>query len=114
MQIQGITFVGTRTAARPEMVRFVRDVLGLRPASAEGIDADLFELPDGSAFAVASAAEPGDERTVGFLVDDLDLAAAELRAHGVETDEIATNDRYRYLHLRAPDGQLYELVERSG
>jgi hypothetical protein len=26
-------------------------------------------------------------------------------------DEVAENARYRYMHFRAPDGQLYELVE---
>jgi glyoxylase I family protein len=54
----------------------------------------------------------GAERTVGFLVDDLDAAVEELRAAGIETDdEVSVNERWRYLHFRAPDGQLYELVE---
>jgi len=110
MQIEGITFVGTRTAARSEMASFVRDVLGLTPAHVEGMEADLFDLPDDTSFAVTSG---GDERTVGFLVADIDAAAAELRAAGVVTDDdVAGNDRYRYLHFRAPDGRLYELVER--
>jgi catechol 2,3-dioxygenase-like lactoylglutathione lyase family enzyme len=112
MRTTGITFVGTRTDARPAMAEFLREVLGLSPAErAAGMDADVFDLPDGSSFAVAPAAD--DERTVGFLVADIDVAASELRSAGVETaDEIAENDRYRYLHFRAPDGQLYELVER--
>lgn len=43
------------------------------------------------------------------------VASGELRAAGVETDdEVATNDPYRYLHFRAPDGGLYELVEGPG
>lgn len=111
MRIEGTVFVGTRTGARAEMAAFVRDVLGMAPASAGGMNADVFDLPDGSSFAVAPAA--ADERTVGFLVADIDVAASELRSAGVETDdEIAVNDHYRYLHFRAPDGQLYELVER--
>jgi hypothetical protein len=36
---------------------------------------------------------------------------AELRAAGVEVDEPAENDLQRYVHFRAPDGKLYELVE---
>ena len=33
-------------------------------------------------------------------------------ATGVWVDEeVAENDRYLYLHFRAPDGRLYELVE---
>jgi hypothetical protein len=47
------------------------------------------------------------------LVDDVEAAAVELRATGIETDpEISANARQRYLHFRAPDGQLYELIEQ--
>ena len=49
---------------------------------------------------------------MGFLVKDLDAACAELRAAEVEVDDsIAANERFRYVHFRAPDGKLYELVE---
>ena len=68
-------------------------------------------------FAVAQPYEEGGaaERTIGLLVDDVDAAAAELRVAGVETDGISENARWRYTHFRAPDGKLYELVEkRSG
>ena len=75
MEIQGIVFAGTGTAARPQMTAFVRDVLGLAPAHVAGVEADLFALPDGSSFAVASAGGMGaTERTVGFLVGDLETA----------------------------------------
>ena len=50
-------------------------------------------------------------RTIGFVVDDLDLAIAELHAAGVETDGLNENARWRYTHFRMPDGKLYELVE---
>jgi len=113
MQIDGITFVGTRTGARSDMARFVRDVLGLAPVQVDGIDAEVFAMPDGSSFAVTSPDAPDDtERTVGFLVADIGQAARELRAAGVEMDrEVSSSDRQRYLHFRAPDGHLYELVE---
>jgi glyoxylase I family protein len=115
MRITGITFVGTRTGARPAMAAFARDVLGLTSAPAvDGMDADLFSLADGSTLAVTPGAdqEAEDDRTVGFLVDDLDAAHRELVDSGVEVDaEISGNARFRYLHFRAPDGRLYELVE---
>jgi catechol 2,3-dioxygenase-like lactoylglutathione lyase family enzyme len=113
MQIKGITFVGTRTGARSEMGAFVRDVLRLAPTTVDGVDAEMFTLPDGSTFAVTSPDGPGDtDRTVGFLVEDVDDAARVLRAAGVTTDdEIAESATQRYLHFRAPDGHLYELVE---
>ena len=112
MQLRGIGFVGSHTAARAEMGAFLRDVLGLEPTAVDGIGADLFALPDGDVFAVASLPEDGvAERTIGLLVTDLDTAIDELHAAGVETDGIAENARWRYTHFRAPDGRLYELVE---
>jgi catechol 2,3-dioxygenase-like lactoylglutathione lyase family enzyme len=112
VRINGVAFVGTRTVARKTMTRFVQDVLGVAPIDLSGIDADLFELPDGSMFAIAPTDDPIGERTVGFLVADLDAACAELRAAEVEVDDsIAAHERFRYVHFRAPDGKLYELVE---
>lgn len=46
MEVSGITFVGTRTQHRAEMATFVRDLLGLAPAGLEGVDAEVFALPD--------------------------------------------------------------------
>ena len=112
MDVRGLVFAGSATERRPEMARFVADVLGLEPAPAGGVSADMFALPDGSFFAVAGPREMGEtSRTIGFLVGDLEHAVAELRARGVEVDEPAANDRHRYVHFRAPDGKLYELVE---
>ena len=94
------------------MARFARETLGLERVQLGGVEADIFALPDGSHFAVADPRGMGDtSRSIGFQVADLDEAAAELRAAGVEVDEPAENDRQRYVHFRAPDGELYELVE---
>ena len=110
MQITGLGFVGTRTPRRAEMAAFLRDVLRLDASVLPGVDADLFQLPDGSSFTVVDAAEP--ERTVGFTVADLGNAVMELRHAGMETDhEVSSNRRFRYADFRAPDGQLYELIE---
>jgi catechol 2,3-dioxygenase-like lactoylglutathione lyase family enzyme len=111
--VRRIVFVGTHTAERAAMSAFARDVLGLAPVAVGGSEADMFALPSGDVFAVSPLHE-GDgvpERTIGFLVDDLDAAVAELHAAGVATDGISKNDRYRYTHFRAPDDRLYELVE---
>jgi len=116
MRVRGLTFVGTSTDARERMAALLHDVLGLPPVPVEGSGHDFFALPDGSTFAVGpsdgTGAAGGDGRTVGFLVDDVHEAAAELRAAGVPTDdEVSVNARYRYAHFRAPDGRVYELVE---
>ena len=74
------------------------------------VDTDLFQLPDGSSFAVVDATEP--ERTVGFTVADLDNAVMELRHAGIEqTTRSHPTDDSGTAHFRAPDGQLYELIE---
>jgi catechol 2,3-dioxygenase-like lactoylglutathione lyase family enzyme len=117
VRVRGLTFVGTSTDAREHMAALVGEVLGLPSVAVEGSGHDFFALPDGSTFAVgpsdAAGAGAGDPRTVGFLVDDVDEAAAELRAAGVPTDdEVSVNARYRYIHFRAPDGHVYELVEQ--
>ena len=112
MRVLGLIFAGTATAQRAEMARFVEQQLGLERVDVGGVSADMFQLPDGSHFAVAGLREMGDtSRSIGFQVADLDEAVAELRAAGVEVDEPAENDRRRYAHFRAPDGKLYELVE---
>lgn len=95
------------------MTQFVSNVLGVPRHSVEGIEADLFRLADGSSFAVASPGEMGDSaRSLGFLVASVDEAVIELATAGVATDAPATNEVERYVHFTAPDGQLYELVER--
>ena len=52
MEILGLVFAGSATDRRPEMARFAADVLGLAPAPAGGVSADMFALPDGAFFAV--------------------------------------------------------------
>jgi catechol 2,3-dioxygenase-like lactoylglutathione lyase family enzyme len=117
VDVLGLVFAGTATDRRAAMARFAEDVLGLRRVEAGGVSADMFALPDGARFAVAGEREAGlgTSRTIGFLVADLGAAVAELRAAGVEVSEPAENDRHRYAHFVAPDGELYELVqERQG
>ena len=114
MDIQGIVFAGTGTQNRLQMATFVREVLGMASVTVAGVEADLFDLPDGSSFAVAPPQGMGTtDRSLGFLVGDIEEAVRELFAAGVPVDEdISGNARERYVHFRAPDGQLYELVER--
>lgn len=113
MEVLGLVFAGSATPHRAAMAAMVADVLGLAKVPDPGMDADLFDLPDGSRFGVADEREPGGgtSRTIGFLVADLAAAVRELRAAGVEVDEPQQTDRQRYAHFVAPDGGLYELVQ---
>jgi catechol 2,3-dioxygenase-like lactoylglutathione lyase family enzyme len=115
VQVLGVVFVGTATAERDQMSVFVRDVLGLEQLHRPDVEADMFRLQEGSTFAIASPGGMGPtERSIGFLVDDLDTAVAELRSAGTRVDEPTANAAERYVHFVAPDGQLYELIQHTG
>ena len=110
MRILAPVFAGTSTRRRSETADFLGGTLNLPRVRVDGVEADLFALPDGSTFAVASPGGMGDTpRSIGFLVDDLDVAAAELREAGVVVGPTSEHERERYLHFRAPDGELYEM-----
>jgi glyoxylase I family protein len=113
MEVLGLVFAGSATPHRAAMSRLVGDVLGLARVADPGMDADVFDLPDGSRFAVADERETGGgtSRTIGFLVADLDGAVRDLQAAGVDVDDPQQSDRQRYAHFVAPDGRLYELVQ---
>ena len=113
MEVLGLVFAGSATPHRAAMTALVADVLGLARVADPGMDADLFDLPDGARFGVADEREPGGgtSRTIGFLVADLDDAVRALREAGVEVDDPGRTDRQRYVHFVAPDGGLYELVQ---
>jgi catechol 2,3-dioxygenase-like lactoylglutathione lyase family enzyme len=114
MRILGLTFGGTATPQRAAMAIFVRDTLGLTAVNVAGVEADLFELPDGSLFAVSEPGGMGDTaRSIGFLVEDLDAAVQTLTAADTDVGPVAENARQRYAHFRAPDGNLYEIVENK-
>ena len=48
----------------------------------------------------------------GFLVESLEIAVAELQAAGVEVVlPVQDGGTRSWMHFRAPDGFVYELVE---
>jgi hypothetical protein len=114
MQVLGLIFAGSATPARAAMTSFCRDVLGLVETDGAGSGATMFALPDGARLAVTDEREPGGgtSRTIGLEVADAQTAADELVAAGFDVDGVQANDAYRYVHVVAPDGRLYELVER--
>jgi glyoxylase I family protein len=114
VRVLGLIFAGTSTEARPTMATFLEQTMGLERVQVAGVEADLFRLPDGSHVAVASPGGIGaTARSIGFLVEDLDKAIDTLKRAGVATDAVNQNAVERYTHFRAPDGQLYELIERT-
>ena len=123
MQVHGIVWHGTRPA--PEnyeaMVRLVRDVLGLTVGLDEPYSLVL-DAKNGDAFEIF---KPDDEAhdvyphpAIGFLVDDVAEARAEMEAAGIEfIGEVHAGDFPEtwgdaWSHFRAPDGFVYCIVSR--
>jgi predicted enzyme related to lactoylglutathione lyase len=114
MEIKRLSWLGIRTDRFEEMTSFLERALGLRKEIAEPGRA-MYRLPIGDPVDVFDV---GDERyqhfttgpVVGFLVDDVDAAAAELKAAGGElVGPVHRGDGFVWAHFRAPDGNLYEL-----
>ena len=112
MEIKGIVFSGTATAKADETTAFFRGIFSQEPEPLEGLPAQVFDFPDGSSFGVVQVPEEMATRTIGFQVDDLDAAVQELKDKGIDVGDIGSNQLGRYIHFTAPDGCLYELVEK--
>ncbi len=114
VKVTGITWGGTRTDKFDETVAFFRDKLGLE-VSAQQSGFTSLAAPSGDKFEVFS---PEDQEhsfmttgpVIGFGVDDVDAARAELEGQGVEfIGETQSHDDYKWAHFRGPDGNVYEI-----
>jgi catechol 2,3-dioxygenase-like lactoylglutathione lyase family enzyme len=114
MRVLSLVWVGTRTTEYAATVTFFRDVLGLGVSASE-TDFAVLDVPDGATVEVFG---PGSDYNrhlthpvAGFLVADLERAVEELRAAGVEIVLPVQHGGPRsWVHFRAPDGFVYELV----
>jgi catechol 2,3-dioxygenase-like lactoylglutathione lyase family enzyme len=115
MRVTRIGWAGTRTGEYGAMLEFLTGVLGLE-VSHQQRDFAALGLPSGDTFEVFGPSDQ-DHRyfttgpVVGFVVEDLPAAVAELERAGVEVlggqvDEHGEGWR----HFRAPDGNVYELT----
>jgi catechol 2,3-dioxygenase-like lactoylglutathione lyase family enzyme len=113
VHLRGIVWLGARTTQFSEMVSFAEGVLGLRAAHSEDGLA-VFKLENGNTFEVFDEKHEGgghpDGVAGGFLVDDAEEAAAELKAAGVEVSDVRSAGEFRWAYFRAPDGYLYEVT----
>jgi catechol 2,3-dioxygenase-like lactoylglutathione lyase family enzyme len=102
------------------MVSFLKDVLRLTPAIDEPGFA-VFRLANGDTVEVFAADDQHHRHfttgpVVGFRVDDVVAAQAEMEAAGIEffgTTE-SSPDGYSWSHFRAPDGNVYEIMSAPG
>ena len=115
MRVLSVAWVGTRTTEYTATLAFFTDVLGLRVRSSE-TDFAVLDVPDGATVEIFGPASEYNRHlthpVAGFLVDSLENAVAELHAADIEIILPVQHGGTRsWMHFRAPDGFVYELVE---
>jgi hypothetical protein len=114
VRVEGLIFAGLGADDPAGTSGFLADALGA-PVEQEGEVRRLL-FPNGSSLAVVPRdwLEGSSDTLLGFLVDDLEAAGAELPARGVEPEgELHVGYGYRYRHFRAPGGRRFELLEKA-
>ena len=120
MEVLNVRWVGVKTDRYEAMVGFLRDVLGLRINFEEPTTVE-FTTSEGDEIQVMAPGHPYydffGEHAAGpvplFEVDDVDAARSELEAAGIELVGTAGRDSdWEWIHVCAPDGNLYELASR--
>ncbi len=113
VNVQGLVFAGVGTSDTAEVARFFADVLGVAVEADGDVRRLVFENGSSLALVPPDYVEPPSDTLLGFLVDDVEAAAAELVGRGVEPDgELLSGYGFRYRHFRAPDGRRFELLDR--
>jgi catechol 2,3-dioxygenase-like lactoylglutathione lyase family enzyme len=117
MRVLSLVWVGTRTTEYTATVAFFRDVLGLPVGSSEA-DLTVLDVPGGATVEVFGPTSQYNRHlthpVAGFRVEDLEAAAAELQAAAIEIVlPVQEGESRSWLHFRAPDGFVYELVEEG-
>lgn len=114
MRVTSIGWAGSRTDGFGDMVGFLEVVLGLAVTRRQP-DFAVLELPSGDKFEVFGPSDRDHRHfttgpVVGFVVEDLPAAVAELERAGVELlGGQVEQDGTGWRHFRAPDGNVYEL-----
>ena len=115
MKVKGLVWLGTRTAQFQPMLDFCQNVLGLAPIHIEPgfavldmLNGDRLEIFGPDSLFDTFMTHP----VVGFSVDNIVDARAELEAYGIEfIGPVHTeDDGYAWSDFRAPDGFIYELT----
>ena len=116
MQARGLVWLGTRTLKFDDTVRFFGDTLGLGMVREEP-DFAVFRVPNGDTVEVFGPGDREHERfttgpVVGFLVDDVREARADLEGAGIRFigPVHEADDGGFWSHLTGPDGNVYEIT----
>ena len=118
VRVRKLGWLGTRTEAASATVNFFNEVLGLGMEKV-GEDFWVGHFPEGGLVEVFGTACSHNRHfttgpVVGFVVDDVEGGAAELRHAGIEVfGPFRAKDGGAWVHFRAPDGRIYELTQNS-
>jgi predicted enzyme related to lactoylglutathione lyase len=113
MNVQGLIFAGVGTSDPEGVASFFADVLGVEVETTGDVQRLVFANGSSVALVPPDYIEPPSDTLLGFLVDDVEAATAELAAKGIEPDgELNSGYGFRYRHFRAPDGRRFELLDR--
>jgi predicted enzyme related to lactoylglutathione lyase len=115
MKVTGLKWAGTRTDRFEETVRFFEEVMGVELdetqagfASFRTTEGDKIEVfgPDDAEHDFMTTGP-----VVGFGVEDVESARAELEGAGVEfIGPTHSEGDYSWAHFRGPDGNVYEIT----
>lgn len=114
MRVKGLVWGGTKTERFDESFTFFKNVMGMEVDETEAWFAS-FRLPDGAKFEVFAPQESEHDfftrgPVIGFGVDDVEDARAELEGAGVEfIGPIHRQHDYLWSHFYGPDGNVYEI-----
>ena len=120
MRVLNVRWIGVPTDRYDAMVAFFRDGLGLRTRFEESTTVEL-ETAEGDRIQVFAPGhryhdffrEHGQGPVPLLEVDDVHCARRELEAADVEVvGPTDGDDEWEWIHVRAPDGNLYELASR--
>ena len=120
MDVRGVAWLGL-IGDHPATRAFYRDLLGLEVVE-EGPDHVQFVLPGGTRLEVLASHTGTGARlraeapAIGFLVDDVEAALADLGSAGYEAEGTlhewrSDTETYRWTYLEDPEGHLLQLVD---
>jgi catechol 2,3-dioxygenase-like lactoylglutathione lyase family enzyme len=118
MKLEALVWLGVRTERFEQTVRLYRDVIGLDPYR-EDDESARFRLENGTEIHVYGPRDEfheffGSAPVVGFLVDDVTGARAEMEAAGIEfIGAIQGSESESWSHFVGADGNVYELIGRG-
>jgi catechol 2,3-dioxygenase-like lactoylglutathione lyase family enzyme len=113
----GLNWLGTRTDRYEETIRFLQEVMGLKMQH-RGDDFAILQFENGAHVEVFGPQEKEHPfmttgPVVGFKVDDVRAARAEMEGAGVEflDAEVQSFRGSSWTHFRGPDGNVYQLAD---